>query len=99
MRFDAHCQEYGTRFHVVEGGSMSLVRLRCNTCGEDWTMSVDKLDKIRARTNLEPWQFLEQIAGNCECGGHFRKDAKQRCPQCNSLNYEIAPDSNMILFD
>ncbi len=31
---------------------------------------------------------VESVAGKCECGGNFRLDAKARCPQCKSADFE-----------
>jgi hypothetical protein len=40
-------------------------------------------------------KVIDSIAGECRCGGHFRMDAKPRCPKCKSDDY-IEDEDGMI---
>lgn len=39
---------------------------------------------------------VEKYAGNCECGGKFKFNAKPRCPACKSQNYDAI---DHVLYD
>ena len=44
-------------------------------------------------------QALEEHAGRCRCGGHFRVGAPARCPKCRSTDYREDPEGHSILYD
>jgi DNA-directed RNA polymerase subunit M/transcription elongation factor TFIIS len=33
---------------------------------------------------------IERIAGKCSCEGHYKINAKAKCPKCHSDNYKVA---------
>ena len=41
---------------------------------------------------------IEDMAGNCECGGRFTFEADPRCPECRSLDFTTDPDE-YIMYD
>lgn len=41
---------------------------------------------------------IQEILGQCECGGHFRFNAPARCPQCRSDDIEDTGEM-MVLYD
>ncbi len=41
---------------------------------------------------------VEEKAGQCKCGGHFRMDAPIRCPKCRSVDFEET-GMNVCYFD
>lgn len=97
--FDAACQQCGIVFRVSEGGGFLFVRLRCDHCGEEWTRSTEELFEAGINFHADDsWAKVRAMAGTCRCGGQFSETAKQRCPQCNSDNYEMA-GNNIISFD
>ena len=44
-------------------------------------------------------KVIDGIAGECGCGGHFRMDAKPRCPKCGSADYEEDGEGCICCYD
>ncbi len=44
-------------------------------------------------------KVIDSIAGECGCGGHFRMDAKPRCPECRSEEFEEVEDGMICHYD
>lgn len=42
---------------------------------------------------------VEDVAGACECGGHYKFDAPARCPKCKSTDFRPDPDFGNICYD
>ena len=42
---------------------------------------------------------VEQLCGQCECGGAYRFDAPPRCPECRSANLRKDPEARRICYD
>jgi len=43
------------------------------------------------------YRLVEEFAGKCECGGNYTFNARHRCPNCKSTNYE--PTGDLLLYD
>ena len=90
-----HCDrcgsEKGIRFHDL--GEIHLKFLKglgmpyCGvTCHYDlWIQENYPGEPI---TEEEYHRAVETFAGKCDCGGHYRMDAKARCPKCHSADIE-----------
>jgi len=98
--FDAVCAQCGTFFTARFGGGFMFHLLHCDGCGKEKVIEFKKNAKIQIQ-NLDNGQ-VEDLAGQCECGGNFTFDAKPRCPKCGSLDYEPGSKdgvANIILYD
>jgi len=42
---------------------------------------------------------VEELCGECECGGRFRFDAPPRCPSCRSTDVRRDPEGQSICYD
>jgi len=42
---------------------------------------------------------VELLAGQCQCGGHFRFGASPRCPECGSSDYRRDPSGGVTMYD
>jgi len=99
MIFNAVCQKCKHQFKASEGGGMLFIQLRCNKCGQAKDYNIlEELAHINFRHDDCESQ-LETMGGKCDCGGLYKLRAKPRCPNCGSDNYEMAPDSELLLFD
>lgn len=105
------CADCGTDWLRTTGMGMAQVyQLHCDRCGDP--TSVD-FSQWRPSEPLESeldddddWyttalvRHVEEAAGGCECGGHFRVDAPPICPECRSTNIDPdAPSGMMGLWD
>ena len=42
---------------------------------------------------------VEDMVGQCSCGGQFRFGARARCPHCKSSDWEEDPQSDFLHYD
>ncbi len=42
---------------------------------------------------------VEDLAGACKCGGHYKFDAPTRCPKCKSTDLRPDPDQPHVCYD
>jgi len=90
----AICKDCGTEFRVSEGGGFFFHLLHCDVCGKDKSITLLELgDDAFFNFSKE----VEILAGACDCGGHFKFNAKPRCPNCKSTNYKSMGD--LLLYD
>jgi hypothetical protein len=45
------------------------------------------------------WREIEDVAGNCRCGGQYREAAPRRCPKCKSTNVQEIEFVGARLYD
>ena len=50
-------------------------------------------------TRNEYHRIIEDLAGECDCGGAFKFEAKPRCPECNSTSYKEDPEGGVVCYD
>jgi len=104
-QFEATCDACGHHFTVNEGGGFMFDLLHCDTCGRTRSVSHDEVTGPYQASRHSPaaeqayYHALEAHAGPCRCGGHFRRSARPRCPQCRSTEYEADPDGPNIMYD
>ncbi len=104
-QFEATCSACDHRFTVRDGGGEMFELLHCDRCGRDRSVAYAKAGDARQAEMQGPaaWQVhrqaLEEHAGRCRCGGHFRVGAPARCPKCRSTDYREDPDGCSILYD
>ncbi len=44
-------------------------------------------------------RIVEELAGECDCGGSFKLNEKPRCPECNSTSYKEDPEGEIVYYD
>ena len=88
--------------------------LHCDACGSTVSVNYDRIPEIvqdfwsedrcigtkvwadkQHRYNAQ----LDSIVGQCNCGGHFRIEAKPRCPNCLSDEFTEDPNGGVIWYD
>ncbi len=47
----------------------------------------------------EYFRAVEEFAGGCGCGGRFRMNAKPRCPECGSAEFDEDPEGPVCCYD
>lgn len=92
--FDAVCTKCGAFFTARFGGGFMFHLLHCDRCGREKVMNFEKHVKVQIR-DLTKSQ-VEDLAGQCECGGNFTFDANPRCPKCGSLDYEPGSKEGIV---
>ncbi|WKY48353.1 hypothetical protein Q5O24_03225 [Eubacteriaceae bacterium ES3] len=94
-KFTARCNVCQTEFDVREGGGLNFYLLHCNSCGKEKELSTKEVEKALPDQNqtLSRNEKIEAIAGTCE-NGHYRLNAKARCPKCGSADYSIVTDKD-----
>lgn len=104
--FTAQCLQCGTEFTVRDGGGFCFHLLHCDKCGKDKSVGFEELGEIQQKfyhsldqpqsdQTMTRSQFnsaVSQKAGKCSCGGHFKMNAKPRCPSCHST--KLTDDGN-----
>lgn len=50
-------------------------------------------------TEEEYYKAVEEILGQCECGGYYRFKTKARCPKCGSDDFEDIDEGGTIHYD
>ncbi|QGG47494.1 hypothetical protein [Heliorestis convoluta] len=92
-QFLAECKSCGENFEVREGGGRDFFLLHCDSCGQEKAIQIEEIMKRIPldNTSLSIEEKIEKYAGRC-CVGHYRINAKSRCPKCNSDQYSISGD-------
>ena len=87
--YDAICKSCGTKFQVSEGSGMIAMPFHCERCGSDWWWEFGPGGPLDKTANPPP----------CECGGMFTLEARPRCPQCGSLEFDTDPTGLWLNYD
>ena len=94
----AKCNKCGGKFNVKEGGGMIVHLLRCDACGKGKWIPFREIGKPHFHyiegldrpclpsAREEYYAKVEEIGGDCECGGIYKFNALPRCPKCSSLD-------------
>ncbi len=104
-QFEATCSACDHRFTVRDGGGERFDLLHCDRCGRSRSVEYAKVGDWRqaeeqgAAAREEYRRALEEHAGPCRCGGHFRVGAPARCPKCRSPDFREDPGGRSILYD
>lgn len=87
--YDAMCKECSTSFSVSEGSGMIAMPYHCESCGKEWW-----------------WEFgpggpmgKQAHPPRCDCGGRFSLDARPRCPNCGSAEFDRDLNGLSIMYD
>ena len=97
--FKAKCNCCGREFEFDEGGGFCFYLLRCNRCGRVKEISFDEVDKFKLkypRNDDRYYDEVEELVGQCRCGGDYLFCAPARCPECKSTNIDIDDDPVMF---
>lgn len=88
-----HCQrQFG--YWLEHCGFGDAVYAYCDRCGETailsmWDKRFPKLQDCPGQQEI--CSAMEPHLEDCDCGGHFKRGSKPRCPWCNEeLSAEIA---------
>jgi len=103
MLFDVlHCDLCGqskgvSRETVLEyrGASAGMPPGRDASKSREWLMT----NPTVGMSQEEYLRTVETIAGECECGGHFRFGASPRCPECGSSDHRRDPSGGVTMYD
>jgi len=91
------CRQCGTEGSEVDGPVMSGYLPRCVRCGESRLVAIWDLyasdppgidPKSPEASDLRDAR-IDELAGECECGGTFAQSAPIRCSKCRSTDVEI----------
>ncbi len=94
--YTAKCKKCDEEFECNEGGSFRARLFKCDTCGKDcWCLRSLEGELIPEEYDDPPKKPPEQ----CECGGQFKIGAPPRCPKCRSTEIEMAPESDLTMYD
>jgi ribosomal protein S27E len=77
----------GHIYMAIEGCGWSFFVLHCDRCGKYKDVPFFLIQNITGKEDYRG-EVAEEIAGYCNCGGHYRMDAPIRCPKCGSTRYE-----------
>lgn len=85
--------------HFYHAGFNDMGFLYCDSYSSVFIFSSFNPEYIKIIGNKHPWmlnssekKILEAHIAPCAFGGHFRFDAKPRCPYCNAVLSTILPD-------
>jgi hypothetical protein len=65
----------------------------------DHDLHVEKHYRGEPITEAEYHRIVEDLCGECECGGSFRFDAPARCPECGSADHRRDPEAGVVMYD
>jgi len=101
-----HCDKFGAE-KTISFSELGDIHLRyIKGLESPYTIATTEIDKnIQENYPDEPineddyHKFVEEYAGNCECGGHLELDAHPLaiCPYCGST--DISDTGEIILYD